>query len=95
MSKQLDGQSLLIMVVLAIISFSNLLFSNASSEISGIYAFKGNASNLRIFLLILVMAALVAGIFWGWMYYRFRSVAANVVSHVVWDIVIFLIIPIS
>jgi len=44
---------------------------------------------------MLVMAALVAGVFWGWMYYRFRSIAANVISHVVWDITIFLIIPIG
>lgn len=123
--------------------FSNLLFDFASTEISGIYDFKGEASRLRILLLMLliigpgeelfwrgflqdrlmkrmkpvygfftatflytlvhvltgnfmlVMAALVAGFFWGWMYYRYRSIIANVVSHVVWDIAIFLVIPIG
>lgn len=123
--------------------FSNLLFTTAGSEISGIYAFKGDASRVRIFVLMLlvigpgeelfwrgflqdrlmkrfkpiygfiiatalytlihvltgnfmlVMAAMVAGLFWGWMYYRFRSIAANVISHVIWDITIFLLLPIS
>ena len=123
--------------------FSNLLFTSAESEISGIYAFKGDASRMRILLLMLfiigpgeelfwrgflqdrlmkrfkpiygfiiattlytlihvltgnfmlIMAAMVAGLFWGWMYYRFKSIAANVISHVVWDITIFLILPIS
>ena len=135
--------ALLYLVFLAGNYFANLLFSNASSEISGIYAFKGDASSVRILLLMmfiigpgeelfwrgflqeqlmrrmkpvygfvlatllytlvhvltgnfmLVMAALVAGVFWGWVYYRFRSIAVNVISHVVWDIVIFLILPIS
>ncbi len=133
----------LYLVFLAGNYFSNLMFSTASTEVSGIYDFKGDASKLRIFLLMLViigpgeelfwrgflqeqlmrrmkpvygfilatiiytavhvltgnfmlvMAAMVAGIFWGWMYYRFRSITANVISHVVWDIVIFLIIPIG
>lgn len=44
---------------------------------------------------MLIMAALTAGIFWGWMYMRYRSITANVVSHVVWDIAIFLLIPIG
>lgn len=133
----------LYLVFLAGNFFSNLIFSTASTEISGIYDFKGDASKLRIFLLMLViigpgeelfwrgflqeqlmrrmkpvygfilatvlytavhvltgnfmlvMAALIAGVFWGWMYYRFRSIAANVISHVVWDIAIFLVIPIG
>lgn len=133
----------LYLVFLAGNYFSNLLFSTAESEISGIYAFKGDASRLRIFLLMLlvigpgeelfwrgflqdrlmrrfkpiygfiiattlytlvhvltgnfmlIMAALVAGLFWGWMYYRFKSIAANIISHIVWDITIFLILPIS
>ncbi len=123
--------------------FSNILFSTADIEISGIYDFKGDASKLRIFALLLlvigpgeelfwrgflqhqlmrrfkpvygfiiatllytlvhvltgnfmlVMAAMVAGLFWGWMYYRFKSIAVNIISHVVWDITIFLILPIS
>lgn len=133
----------LYLVFLAGNYFSNLLFSTAESEISGIYAFKGGASKMRILLLMLfiigpgeelfwrgflqdrlmkrfkpiygfiiatalytlvhiltgnfmlIMAALVAGLFWGWMYYRFKSIAMNVISHVVWDITIFLILPIS
>jgi len=54
---------------------------------TGVHVFTGN--------FILIMAALVAGAFWGWMYLKFRSIAANVISHVIWDITIFLLIPIS
>ncbi len=123
--------------------FSEMIFSNASGEISSIYDFKGSASKLRIFILMLViigpgeelfwrgflqaqlmkqfkpvwgfvlatilytlvhiltgnfmlvMAAMVAGVFWGWVYYRFKSIAVNIISHIVWDITIFLILPIG
>ncbi|MCF8224942.1 MAG: CPBP family intramembrane metalloprotease [Bacteroidales bacterium] len=44
---------------------------------------------------MLIVAALVAGIFWGWMYMRYRSVTANIISHVIWDITIFILLPIS
>ena len=122
---------------------SGILIPGAAGSIDSIYHFKGNASALRILILMmlvigpgeelfwrgvlqhhlmekfgpypgyllatllyalvhvltgnfmLIMAALVAGIFWGWMYLRFRSIAANVVSHVVWDIAIFLVLPIT
>jgi membrane protease YdiL (CAAX protease family) len=123
--------------------FSNLLFNNAQGEIASIYNFKGNASSVRIFLLMmvvigpgeeilwrgiiqrklmqntsrlagfiiatafytlvhiftgnfmLVMAAMVAGIFWGWMYMKYHSIAMNIISHLIWDITIFLLFPIS
>ena len=123
--------------------FSEILFSTAAGEISSIYDFKGDASKLRILVLMLVvigpgeelfwrgflqaqlmkrlkpawgfvlatvlytlvhvltgnfmlvMAAMVAGVFWGWVYYRFKSITVNIISHVVWDVTIFLILPIG
>ena len=42
---------------------------------------------------MLVLAALVCGLFWGWLYLRYRSLLLNVVSHTVWDLVVFLILP--
>ncbi len=45
--------------------------------------------------IMLVMAALVCGLFWGFLYLRYRSMALNVVSHVLWDIAVFLIFPFS
>ena len=43
--------------------------------------------------MVLVLAALVCGIFWGWLYMRYRSMIINVVSHTVWDILVFLVLP--
>jgi membrane protease YdiL (CAAX protease family) len=43
--------------------------------------------------MVLVLAALVCGIFWGWLYMRYKSMLINVVSHTVWDILVFLILP--
>ncbi len=43
--------------------------------------------------LILIVAALTGGLFWGWMYMRYRSVTMNMVSHIIWDIGVFLIFP--
>jgi membrane protease YdiL (CAAX protease family) len=44
---------------------------------------------------ILIMAALVGGLFWGWMYMKYNSLLMNIVSHIVWDIVIFLLFPLN
>ena len=42
---------------------------------------------------MLVLAALVCGTFWGAMYARGQSVVLNVVSHTVWDVLVFLVFP--
>jgi hypothetical protein len=43
---------------------------------------------------VLVMAALIAGLYWGWIYKRTGSLWPGIISHSVWDVVIFLILPI-
>jgi len=43
--------------------------------------------------LMLVLAAALCGVFWGWLYFRFRSPLLNVVSHTVWDLFVFVIFP--
>ncbi len=43
--------------------------------------------------LMLVVAAGVCGLFWGILYMRFRSVTLNVVSHVLWDLAVFVWFP--
>jgi len=43
--------------------------------------------------LILILAALAGGIFWGWLYMRYQSMLLNMVSHIVWDISVFLLFP--
>ena len=43
--------------------------------------------------IMLILAAAVCGVFWGWLYLRFRSPLLNVVSHTVWDLLIFVVFP--
>ena len=43
--------------------------------------------------IMLVLAAAVCGVFWGWLYLRFRSPLLNVVSHTVWDLLVFVVFP--
>jgi len=43
--------------------------------------------------IMLILAAAVCGVFWGGLYLRFRSPLLNVVSHTVWDLLVFVILP--
>jgi len=43
--------------------------------------------------LMLVLAAGVCGIFWGALYLKYRSIVILVVSHTLWDLMVFLILP--
>jgi len=42
---------------------------------------------------LLLLAAAVCGLFWGWLWLRYRSLALNAVSHAVWDALVFLVFP--
>ena len=44
---------------------------------------------------MLVLAAGVCGLFWGFLYLRTGSLLLNVVSHTVWDMMIFLFFPMT
>ena len=43
---------------------------------------------------VLFMAALIAGFFWGWIYKRYGSLWPGIISHSLWDVVIFLLMPV-
>ncbi|MBW1988905.1 MAG: CPBP family intramembrane metalloprotease [Deltaproteobacteria bacterium] len=58
---------------------------------SALYA----AVHLSAWNFMLIAAAGVAGLFWGFMYWRFRRVPALIVSHSVWSTVIFAVLPIT
>jgi len=58
----------------------------ASALYAAIHILTGN--------LMLVGAAATAGLFWGWLYLRYRNIYANMLSHILWDVSIFLIWPI-
>ncbi len=42
---------------------------------------------------MLSLAALICGLFWGAMYYYGRSLWLNIVSHIVWDLAILVVFP--
>lgn len=43
---------------------------------------------------MLFMAALICGLFWGYIFKKYKSLWPGIISHAVWDLVIFLIIPV-
>ena len=47
------------------------------------------------FNFMLFMASLICGFFWGAMYLRYRSVWPGLISHAVWDVMIFVVIPVQ
>lgn len=52
---------------------------------TGVHIFTGN--------FMLIMAALICGFFWGWLYLKYNSMVINVISHTIWDITVFLLLP--
>jgi uncharacterized protein len=42
---------------------------------------------------MLIIAALVCGLFWGLLYQRFNSLWANIFSHIIWDLAVFIFWP--
>ncbi|MHB9056177.1 MAG: CPBP family intramembrane glutamic endopeptidase [Paludibacteraceae bacterium] len=46
------------------------------------------------FNFMLVMAALICGIFWGLMYKYNKNLVPLIISHAVWDVVVFIVLPI-
>ncbi len=44
---------------------------------------------------MLLAAALLCGLAWGWLFLRCRSLWPSIISHVVWDVAIFVVFPIQ
>ncbi len=44
---------------------------------------------------MLLVAAAVCGLFWGWLYQREQSLIPVILSHSIWDVLIFVIFPLS
>lgn len=44
---------------------------------------------------MLIIAAAVCGVFWAILYWRYQSIWINIISHTLWDVVIFLVFPIK
>lgn len=43
---------------------------------------------------MLILAAGLCGLFWGFLYVQNGSILLNIVSHTVWDVAIFLLFPV-
>lgn len=52
------------------------------------------AIHIWSFNFMLITAALICGLFWALMYYEYRSVWPGIISHAVWDALIFVMFPI-
>ncbi len=52
-----------------------------------VHVFTGN--------IMLVVAASVAGIVWGWLFLRFGRLWPGIISHVAWDLTVFLWLPLA
>lgn len=52
---------------------------------AGVHIITGNV--------MLVIAALVCGIFWGWLYKREKCLLPVIISHALWDLTIFVLLP--
>jgi hypothetical protein len=58
----------------------------ATAVYAGVHVFSGN--------LILILAALAAGAFWGALYFWKRDLLAQIISHSIWSAFIFAVFPI-
>lgn len=45
--------------------------------------------------LMLIAAAAVCGVFWSLMFWHFKSIWLNIISHVVWDVAVFVLWPLT
>jgi len=43
--------------------------------------------------IMLVLAAGMCGLFWGYLYLRYNSMVLNIISHTLWDVTVFLLFP--
>ena len=51
--------------------------------------------HVSVFNSILLVAAAVCGFFWGWLYQREQSLIPVILSHSIWDVLIFVLFPLS
>ncbi len=45
--------------------------------------------------IVLIMTTLICGLYWGWLYKRFWSLWPGIISHVIWTLAIFLLLPLQ
>ncbi len=53
------------------------------------------AVHLWAFNFMLFITAFICGLFWGFIYMRYRSVWPGIISHALWDVSIFILLPLK
>jgi membrane protease YdiL (CAAX protease family) len=73
------------------------LFSERFGSMAGVLLTTAIYSLVHIFALnlMLLVAAAVCGLFWGWLYQREQSLIPVILSHSIWDVLIFVIFPLG
>lgn len=51
--------------------------------------------HISAFNVMLLVAAAVCGFFWGWLYQREESLIPVILSHSIWDVLIFILFPLN
>jgi membrane protease YdiL (CAAX protease family) len=71
-------------------------FQNKFGENAGWLIASFVYAGVHIFALnfMLFMAALICGLFWGWIYKKYKKLWPGIISHAVWDVVIFVLFPV-
>lgn len=64
-----------------------LAYLMVSLVYGGVHLWTGN--------FILVLAALTAGFFWGYLFLKTRSMVLVISSHVIWDLLVFILFPLN
>lgn len=77
--------------------FVQRLLSQRHGPWKGLFLTTAVYSLVHIFAwnFILLVAAAVCGFFWGWLYQREQSVIPVMLSHSIWDVLIFVLFPLS
>jgi uncharacterized protein len=44
---------------------------------------------------MVILAALVCGFYWGWIYKKEKSLVPIIISHAIWDVTIFVLLPVK
>lgn len=71
-------------------------FAERSGAWKGFFAATAIYAGIHIWAMnfMLFMAALICGLFWGWLFLKYKSVWPGLISHAVWDVTIFILLPI-
>ncbi|MBP1737559.1 MAG: putative protease [Oscillospiraceae bacterium] len=68
-------------------------FGNQTGFILGVMLY--TAVHIVTGNVMLVIAAFVCGIFWGWIYQKEKNLTPVIISHCLWDVTVFVLLPLQ